>query len=106
MSESELKKMSKKELEDHGRTLGIELDRRESKWKLVQKVLEAEANAYFAETEEEVVEKISFVQPETVSTNSEYVLEKNGSFWTVQYNGREVKKSSSLEVCQRFIASR
>lgn len=103
MSESELKKMSKKELEDHGRTLGIELDRRESKWKLVQKVLEAEANVYFAETEEEVVED---VQPETVSTNSEYVLEKNGSFWTVQYNGREVKKSSSLEVCQRFIASR
>lgn len=106
MSESELKKMSKKELEDHGRTLGIELDRRESKWKLVQQVLEAEANVYFAETEEEVVEEISVVQPETVSTNSEYVLEKNGSFWTVQYNGREVKKSSSLEVCQRFIASR
>ena len=103
MSESELKKMSKKELEDHGRTLGIELDRRESKWKLVQKVLEAEANVYFTETEDEVVED---VQPETVSTNSEYVLEKNGSFWTVQYNGREVKKSSSLEVCQRFIASR
>jgi hypothetical protein len=106
MSESELKKMSKKELEDRGRTLGIELDRRESKWKLVQQVLEAEANVYFAETEEEVVEEISVVQPETVSTNSEYVLEKNGSFWTVQYNGREVKKSSSLEVCQRFIASR
>lgn len=106
MSESELKKMSKKELEDHGRTLGIELDRRESKWKLVQQVLEAEANVYFAETEEEVVEEISVVQPETVSTNSEYVLEKNGSFWTVQYNGREVKKSSSLEACQRFIASR
>ena len=99
MSESELKKMSKKELEDRGRTLGIELDRRESKWKLVQQVLEAEANVYFAETEEEVVEEISVVQPETVSTNSEYVLEKNGSFWTVQYNGREVKKSSSLEVC-------
>ena len=72
MSESELKKMSKKELEDHGRTLGIELDRRESKWKLVQQVLEAEANVYFAETEEEVVEEISVVQPETVSTNSEY----------------------------------
>lgn len=106
MSESELKKMSKKELEEHGRTIGIELDRRESKWKLVQQVLEAEANVYFAETEEEVVEEISVVQPETVSTNSEYVLEKNGSFWTVQYNGREVKKSSSLEVCQRFIASR
>jgi hypothetical protein len=106
MSESELKKMSKKELEDRGRTLGIELDRRESKWKLVQQVLEAEANVYFAETEEEVVEEISVVQPETVSTNSEYVLEKNGSFWTVQYNGREVKKSSSLEVCQRFIASK
>jgi len=106
MSESELKKMSKKELEDRGRALGIELDRRESKWKLVQQVLEAEANVYFAETEEEVVEEISVVQPETVSTNSEYVLEKNGSFWTVQYNGREVKKSSSLEVCQRFIASR
>lgn len=106
MSESELKKMSKKELEDRGRTLGIELDRRESKWKLVQQVLEAEANVYFAETEKEVVEEISVVQPETVSTNSEYVLEKNGSFWTVQYNGREVKKSSSLEVCQRFIASR
>ena len=100
MSESELKKMSKKELEEHGRTIGIELDRRESKWKLVQQVLEAEANVYFAETEEEVVEEISVVQPETVSTNSEYVLEKNGSFWTVQYNGREVKKSSSLEVCQ------
>jgi hypothetical protein len=106
MSESELKKMSKKELEEHGRTIGIELDRRESKWKLVQQVLEAEANVYFAETEEEVVEEISVVQPETVSTNSEYVLEKNGSFWTVQYNGREVKKSSSLEVCQRFIASK
>lgn len=106
MSESELKKMSKKELEDRGRALGIELDRRESKWKLVQQVLEAEANVYFAEIEEEVVEEISVVQPETVSTNSEYVLEKNGSFWTVQYNGREVKKSSSLEVCQRFIASR
>jgi len=106
MSESELKKMSKKELEDRGRALGIELDRRESKWKLVQQVLEAEANVYFAETEEEVVEEISVVQPETVSTNSEYVLEKNGSFWTVQYNGREVKKSSSLEVCQRFIASK
>src|SRR5210317_63453 len=106
MTESELKKMSKKELEEHGRTIGIELDRRESKWKLVQQVLEAEANVYFAETEEEVVEEISVVQPETVSTNSEYVLEKNGSFWTVQYNGREVKKSSSLEVCQRFIASK
>jgi len=106
MLESELKKMSKKELEDHGRTLDIELDRRESKWKLVQQILEAEANVYFAETEEEVVEEISVVQPETVLTNSEYVLEKNGSFWTVQYNGREVKKSSSLEVCQRFIASR
>ena len=48
MSESELKKMSKKELEDRGRTLGIELDRRESKWKLVQQVLEAEANVYLS----------------------------------------------------------
>ena len=106
MNKNELMKLTKSKLEEHGRTIGIELDRRESKWKLVQQVLEAEANVYFAETEEEVVEEISVVQPETVSTNSEYVLEKNGSFWTVQYNGREVKKSSSLEVCQRFIASR
>lgn len=101
MLESELKKMSKKELEDHGRTLGIELDRRESKWKLVQQVLEAAANVYFAGTEEVVEEVVPVVE----TPKSEYELTYSKPFWSVSKDGKELKKSPSLEACQRFIAS-
>ena len=36
----ELESMSKKELEAHGRTLGIELDRRKSKAKMIEQLKE------------------------------------------------------------------
>jgi hypothetical protein len=39
---SPLEEMSKKELEDYGRTLGIELDRRHSKESLIEEIKDAE----------------------------------------------------------------
>lgn len=39
---SPLEEMSKKELEDYGRTLGIELDRRHSKESLIEELKSAE----------------------------------------------------------------
>ena len=38
----ELKKQSKVELEEYGRTVGIELDRRKSKDKLIQELIDHE----------------------------------------------------------------
>jgi len=39
---SPLEEMSKKELEDYGRTLGIELDRRHSKESLIEEIKDVE----------------------------------------------------------------
>ena len=40
---SPLEEMNKKELEEYGRTLGIELDRRRSKETLIEEIREAES---------------------------------------------------------------
>ena len=41
-SKEDLKKQSKVELEEYGRTVGIELDRRKSKDKLIQELIDHE----------------------------------------------------------------
>ena len=45
-AESVLENMSKDELEDYGRVLGIELDKRRSKKRLVEEILRAEESGY------------------------------------------------------------
>lgn len=68
MNKSELKNLSKIELEELGRTKGIELDRRYNKNKLVDQILEVFASEFNATSAVKMTESV--IKPNKVDTET------------------------------------
>ena len=106
-SRAELLMMTKNQLETFGRTLGIELDRRLHKSKLINELVDhtKEELKTVATVSVPVVESIVAKVEEVVNT-AKYALVQQGSFWSVSEGIKEVYKSSSKKNALRFIKKR
>ena len=83
MNKSELKKLSKIELEELGRTKGIELDRRYNKNKLVNQIFEIFTSEFDKTTAVKMTESV--IEPISVDTETIEVPKKHKS-WKEIYN--------------------
>lgn len=99
--------MTKNQLETFGRTLGIELDRRLHKSKLINELVDhtKEELKTVATVSVPVVESVVAKVEEVVNT-AKYALVQQGSFWSVSEGIKEVYKSSSEKNALRFIKKR
>jgi hypothetical protein len=106
-SRAELLMMTKNQLETFGRTLGIELDRRLHKSKLINELVDhtKEELKTVATVSVPVVESVVAKVEEVVNT-AKYALVQQGSFWSVSEGIKEVYKSSSEKNALRFIKKR
>ena len=106
-SRAELLMMTKNQLETFGRTLGIELDRRLHKSKLINELVDhtKEELKTVATVSVPVVESVVAKVEEVVNT-AKYALVQQGSFWSVSEGIKEVYKSSSKKNALRFIKKR
>ena len=106
-SRAELLMMTKNQLETFGRTLGIELDRRLHKSKLINELVDhtKEELKTVATVSVPVVESVVAKVEEVVNT-AKYGLVQQGSFWSVSEGIKEVYKSSSEKNALRFIKKR
>ena len=89
MRKDELHTMNKIALEDYGRTLGVELDRRLSKSKLVEQILSVQGSA-----SDSVVVEVK---------EDKYGLVRQGDSWSVSLGNREVYKTSSETVAKKWM---
>ena len=118
-SRAELLMMTKNQLETFGRTLGIELDRRLHKSKLINELVgHAESFVSISKAIKEVnkgevkgiLQGLDEMQPiakvEEVVNTAKYALVQQGSFWSVSEGIKEVYKSSSEKNALRFIKKR
>ena len=103
-SRAELLMMTKNQLETFGRTLGIELDRRLHKSKLINELVDhtKEELKTVATVSVPVVESVVAKVEEVVNT-AKYGLVQQGGFWSVSEGIKEVYKSSSKKNALRFI---
>lgn len=85
-------------LEDYGRTLDIELDRRLSKPKLIEQVVLAQ-ESFIVNTTTMPVAAVETV----VVEEDKYKLVRQGDSWSVSYGTREVYKTSSETVAKKWI---
>jgi hypothetical protein len=99
--------MTKNQLETFGRTLGIELDRRLHKSKLINELVDhtKEELKTVATVSVPVVESVVAKVEEVVNT-AKYGLVQQGGFWSVSEGIKEVYKSSSKKNALRFIKKR
>jgi|TARA_R110000824_G_scaffold213480_3_gene399703 hypothetical protein len=106
-SRAELLMMTKNQLETFGRTLGIELDRRLHKSKLINELVDhtKEELKTVATVSVPVVESVVAKVEEVVNT-AKYGLVQQGGFWSVSEGIKEVYKSSSKKNALRFIKKR
>tara|TARA_R110000744_G_scaffold99735_2_gene192415 strand:- start:210 stop:539 length:330 start_codon:yes stop_codon:yes gene_type:complete len=106
-SRAELLMMTKNQLETFGRTLGVELDRRLHKSKLINELVDhtKEELKTVATVSVPVVESVVAKVEEVVNT-AKYALVQQGSFWSVSEGIKEVYKSSSEKNALRFIKKR
>ena len=106
-SRAELLMMTKNQLETFGRTLGIELDRRLHKSKLINELVDhtKEELKTVATVSVPVVESVVAKVEEVVNT-AKYGLVQQGGFWSVSEGIKEVYKSSSEKNALRFIKKR
>lgn len=106
-SRAELLMMTKNQLETFGRTLGIELDRRLHKSKLINELVDhtKEELKTVATVSVPVVESVVAKVEEVVNT-AKYALVQQGGFWSVSEGIKEVYKSSSKKNALRFIKKR
>ena len=110
-SRAELLMMSKNQLEAFGRTLGVELDRRLHKSKLINELVShAESFLSISKTIKEVKQGLTEMPPiakvEEVVNTAKYALVQQGSFWSVSEGIQEVYKSSSEKNALRWIKKR
>ena len=89
MRKDELHLLDKRALEDYGRTLGVELDRRLSKSKLVEQILSVQGSA-----SDSVVVEVK---------EDKYGLVRQGDSWSVSLGNREVYKTSSETVAKKWM---
>jgi hypothetical protein len=106
-SRAELLMMTKNQLETFGRTLGVELDRRLHKSKLINELVDhtKEELKTVATVSVPVVESVVAKVEEVVNT-AKYGLVQQGGFWSVSEGIKEVYKSSSKKNALRFIKKR
>ena len=106
-SRAELLMMTKNQLETFGRTLGVELDRRLNKSKLINELVDhtKEELKTVATVSVPVVESVVAKVEEVVNT-AKYGLVQQGGFWSVSEGIKEVYKSSSKKNALRFIKKR
>jgi len=106
-SRAELLMMTKNQLETFGRTLGVELDRRLHKSKLINELVDhtKEELKTVATVSVPVVESVVAKVEEVVNT-AKYGLVQQGGFWSVSEGIKEVYKSSSEKNALRFIKKR
>ena len=106
-SRAELLMMTKNQLETFGRTLGVELDRRLHKSKLINELVDhtKEELKTVATVSVPVVESVVAKVEEVVNT-AKYDLVQQGGFWSVSEGIKEVYKSSSEKNALRFIKKR
>ena len=106
-SRAELLMMTKNQLETFGRTLGVELDRRLNKSKLINELVDhtKEELKTVATVSVPVVESVVAKVEEVVNT-AKYDLVQQGGFWSVSEGIKEVYKSSSEKNALRFIKKR
>ena len=97
MRKDELHTMNKIALEDYGRTLGVELDRRLSKSKLVEQILSVQGSV-----SDSVVIADSEAAPVVVKEDK-YGLVRQGDSWSVSLGNREVYKTSSETVAKKWM---
>ena len=99
--------MTKNQLETFGRTLGVELDRRLHKSKLINELVDhtKEELKTVATVSVPVVESVVAKVEEVVNT-AKYGLVQQGGFWSVSEGIKEVYKSSSEKNALRFIKKR
>jgi hypothetical protein len=99
--------MTKNQLETFGRTLGVELDRRLNKSKLINELVDhtKEELKTVATVSVPVVESVVAKVEEVVNT-AKYDLVQQGGFWSVSEGIKEVYKSSSEKNALRFIKKR
>lgn len=112
----ELLLMSKRQLEEYGRTIDIELDRRRTKSRLIQELLEHGKSTAAASVSIPDIDSVPLTTvkassnmaldtvTEAVHTEtSKYNLDRNGDFWTVSLGDKEVYKSSSEHNAKSFM---
>jgi hypothetical protein len=103
--------MSKRQLEDYGRTIGIELDRRKTKTHLIKELLdhgksEVSASVSIPDIDSVPLTTIKASSNMALDTETEltkYNLGRNGDFWTVSLGDKEVYKSSSEHNAKLFM---
>jgi len=112
MKKDELHLLGKRALEDYGRTLGVELDRRLSKSRLVEQVLSAQvsfnsASVVIADIDSgplltTVAPPVAAVETVVVKEDK-YKLVRQGDSWSVSHGLREIYKTSSEAVAKKWI---
>ena len=114
MKKEELHLLGKRALEDYGRTLGVELDRRLSKSRLVEQVLSAQvsfnsASVVIADIDSgplltTVAPPVPVAAVETVVVKEDkYKLVRQGDSWSVSRGIRQVYKTSSETVAKKWM---
>ena len=109
MTKDELHLLGKRALEDYGRTLGVELDRRLSKSRLVEQVLLAQESfivntTTMIDSETTTVQSVPVAAVETVVVKEDkYKLVRQGDSWSVSHGLREIYKTSSEAVAKKWI---
>jgi hypothetical protein len=101
--------MSKRQLEDYGRTIGIELDRRKTKTHLIKELLDHGKSMVSASVSIPDIDSAPLVvvpKVEEVVNTAKYGLVQQGGFWSVSEGIKEVYKSSSKKNALRFIKKR
>ena len=98
MKKEELHLLGKRALEDYGRTLGVELDRRLSKSKLVEQVVLAQ-ESFIVNTTTMPVAAVETV----VVKEDKYKLVRQGDSWSVSRGIRQVYKTSSETVAKKWM---
>jgi len=112
MKKEELHLLGKRALEDYGRTLGVELDRRLSKSRLVEQVILAQESFIVNTTTmidsgpllTTVAPPVPVAAVETVVVKEDkYKLVRQGDSWTVSHGLREIYKTSSEAVAKKWM---
>ncbi len=103
--------MSKRQLEDYGRTIGIELDRRRTKTHLIKELLdhgksEVSASVSIPDIDSVPLTTIKASSNMALDTETEltkYNLGRSGDFWSVSLGDKQVYKSSSEHNAKSFM---
>jgi|TARA_R110000824_G_scaffold280128_1_gene468215 hypothetical protein len=103
--------MSKRQLEDYGRSIGIELDRRRTKTHLIKELLDHGKSVVSASVSIPDIDSVplttikasSNMALDTETELTKYNLVRSGDFWSVSLGDKQVYKSSSEHNAKSFM---